>query len=443
MQWLRRSLVTGFVVTVPLIITVAAFVWLFQLIDGVMGPVYAGWLNREVPGMGLATLLVLVLMVGVLATNVFGSRLLHRGEAYLLRLPVFRAVYGPVKQLVGAFSPDSQLGFKRVVLLDDPHRGLVIGFLTKQFVLDRGRGEEDLVAVYVPTNHILLRGHSHLPHLRGVVSGPVGPGGGADFPDRPAWRCRSTCASIRPRPLLVLRMSRGGKPPEASDLDSQKSRLITCRVLLRPGDRNVEDLSRGIEWNSHSTSCSGGAPPVAAALFAVYLIRSINSRDPGSKVMQRIAALIRAGAMAFLRTEYTRAGRVRRGHVYRARPLLAADCVPHRGQFPRRCFALGAGWGGSVCGRRLAPRCAPTHAATTSLSAALRVAFSSGAVMGLTVVALGTFGVSGLYFAFGGLDDNGRTADRGAVRLFPGCLVDRPLRPRRGRYLHQGSRRGR
>ena len=170
MQWLRRSLVTGFVVTVPLIITVAAFVWLFQLIDGVMGPVYMRWLSREVPGLGLATLLVLVLLVGVLATNVFGSRLLERGEAYLLRLPVFRAVYGPVKQLVGAFSPDSQLGFKRVVLLDDSHRGLVIGFLTKEFVIDRGRGPEELVAVYVPTNHIYF-GDIHI-YPTSVVSFP-------------------------------------------------------------------------------------------------------------------------------------------------------------------------------------------------------------------------------------------------------------------------------
>ena len=167
MQWLRRSLITGFVVTVPLIITVAAFVWLFQLIDGLMGPVYARWMTREMPGLGLAMLLVLVLLVGVLATNVFGSRLLRRGEAYLLRLPVFRAVYGPVKQLVGAFSPDNQLGFKRVVLLDDPHRGLVIGFLTKRFVLDRGRGAEKLVAVYVPTNHIYL-GDIHIYPISAV-----------------------------------------------------------------------------------------------------------------------------------------------------------------------------------------------------------------------------------------------------------------------------------
>ena len=170
MQWLRRSLIAGFVVTVPLIITVAAFVWLFQFIDGVMSPAYARWIGREVPGLGLATLLVSVLFVGVFATNVLGSRLLTRGEAYLMRLPVFRAVYVPVKQLVAAFSPDSRMGFKQVVLVDDPRRGLVLGFLTKQFALDRGNGAEDLVAVYVPTNHIYF-GDIHV-YESSVVSYP-------------------------------------------------------------------------------------------------------------------------------------------------------------------------------------------------------------------------------------------------------------------------------
>ena len=154
MQWLRRSLVAGFVVTVPLVISVAAFVWLFQVVDGVMVPVYAQWLGREIPGLGLVTLLAVVLVVGALTTNVLGRRVFDRGEAYLLRLPVFRAVYGPVKQLVAAFSPDNQLGFKRVVLADDPKRGLVFGFLTKEFSLERGHGPEHLMAVYVPTNHI-------------------------------------------------------------------------------------------------------------------------------------------------------------------------------------------------------------------------------------------------------------------------------------------------
>jgi len=170
MQWFRRSLITGFVVTIPLIISVAAFVWLFRLVDGVMEPVYAQWLGREIPGLGLATLLVIVIMVGALATNVLGRRVLQRVETYLLRLPVFRAVYGPVKQLVAAFSPEGQLGFKRVVLVDDPKRGLFLGFLTKEFALDRGREVDALVAVYVPTNHIYF-GDIHI-YPRSVVSFP-------------------------------------------------------------------------------------------------------------------------------------------------------------------------------------------------------------------------------------------------------------------------------
>ena len=170
MQRIRRSLVTGLVVTVPLVISVAAFVWLFQLIDGVMVPVYARWLGREIPGLGLVTLLAIVVVVGAVASNVPGGRLLQRGEVYLLKLPVFRAVYGPVKQLVTAFSPDNQMGFKRVVLVDDPRRGLVLGFLTKQFVLDRGQGPEELVSVYVPTNHIYF-GDIHI-YSSDVVSYP-------------------------------------------------------------------------------------------------------------------------------------------------------------------------------------------------------------------------------------------------------------------------------
>ena len=77
MRWLRRSLIAGFVVTVPLVFSVAAFVWLFQLIDGVMGPLYAQWLGHEIPGLGLIILLLTVVIVGALATNVFGRRVFN------------------------------------------------------------------------------------------------------------------------------------------------------------------------------------------------------------------------------------------------------------------------------------------------------------------------------------------------------------------------------
>src|SRR6476620_1520171 len=156
MQWLRRSFIAGFFVTVPLVISVATLVWIFRVIDGFVGPFYEAWLGRPVPGLGILTTSLLVLMVGALATNVIGKRLLQKTEGYLLRVPVFRTIYAPVKQLVVAFSPDNEYGFKRVVLIEEPARGFVMGFLTKEFTVDRGQGPEPLIAVYVPTNHLYL-----------------------------------------------------------------------------------------------------------------------------------------------------------------------------------------------------------------------------------------------------------------------------------------------
>jgi uncharacterized membrane protein len=156
MQWLRRSFIAGFFVTVPLVVSVAAFIWIFRLIDGFVGPIYEARLGYAVPGLGILTTALYVLFVGALATNVIGKRLLARAEGYLLKVPVFRTIYAPIKQLVVAFSPDNEYGFKRVVLVEQPTRGAVLGFLTKEFTVDRGQGTEAMIAVYVPTNHLYL-----------------------------------------------------------------------------------------------------------------------------------------------------------------------------------------------------------------------------------------------------------------------------------------------
>ncbi|MEE2609144.1 MAG: DUF502 domain-containing protein [Acidobacteriota bacterium] len=156
MQWFRRSLIAGFFVTVPLIVSVVSLVWMFQWIDGLMGPYLVRWLGREVPGLGLLATIAGMLIVGAVATNVLGRRLVERAEKYLMRVPIFKTVYAPVKQLMLAFSPDNEYGFKRVVIVEDLERGFVLGFLTKEFDFDRGLGAERLMAIYVPTNHLYL-----------------------------------------------------------------------------------------------------------------------------------------------------------------------------------------------------------------------------------------------------------------------------------------------
>lgn len=155
MQWLRRNFIAGFFVTVPLFITVAAFIWIFGIVDGLTKPLFQQLLGRPMPGLGILVTAVGIVLAGAFATNVIGKRLLQRGESYLLRLPVFRTIYAPVKQLVVAFSPDNESGFKQVVMLEDK-QGYSLGFLTREFIVDRGRGPESMVAVYVPTNHLYL-----------------------------------------------------------------------------------------------------------------------------------------------------------------------------------------------------------------------------------------------------------------------------------------------
>lgn len=156
MQWLRRNFIAGFFVTVPLFISVAAVIWIFDVVDGATTPIYDRLLGRRIPGLGTLSTVVVIVLVGAFARNVIGRRILERTEGWLLKVPVFRTIYSPVKQLITAFSPDNESGFKRVVMIEDPRRGYALGFLTREFTVDRGRGPEALLAVYVPTNNLYL-----------------------------------------------------------------------------------------------------------------------------------------------------------------------------------------------------------------------------------------------------------------------------------------------
>ena len=155
-QWLRRSFIAGFFVTVPLVVSVVAIIWAFRFADGITGALGERLFGRPWPGLGLVVTAIAILAIGALTTNVIGRRLLARSEQLLQHVPLFRTIYAPVKQLISAFSPDNEFGFKRMVLVEDQGRGAVLGFLTKEFIVDRGRGPETLLAVYVPTNHLYL-----------------------------------------------------------------------------------------------------------------------------------------------------------------------------------------------------------------------------------------------------------------------------------------------
>lgn len=168
LNWLRSRFLTGFFVAVPLIISVAALVWIFNVLDDFTAPLYARLLGREVPGLGLATTALFVLLVGVFGNNVLGKRLVRKGEELLQKVPVFGTVYSPVRQLLVAFSPDNESGLKRVVMVQDACGGLRMGFITKDFTVEIDGRTQPLVAVYVPTNHLYM-GDIFLYHRDAVI----------------------------------------------------------------------------------------------------------------------------------------------------------------------------------------------------------------------------------------------------------------------------------
>ncbi len=156
LNFLRRSFIAGFFVAVPLVVSVLGLAWAFQAVDGLTAPLVERVLGRRVPGVGIVLTSAGILLVGMFAANVLGRRLLQRTEYLLMLVPLFRSIYAPVKQLVWAFNPQNESGFKRVVMVDDPQRGLLLGFLTREFTLTRDGRPEAFVAVYVPTNHLYL-----------------------------------------------------------------------------------------------------------------------------------------------------------------------------------------------------------------------------------------------------------------------------------------------
>ncbi len=156
-NWLKVRLIAGFFVTVPAVAT-AWLLWIFwSRIDDIFGPMYAEMFGRPVPGLGFLTAVGIILLMGIIARNVAGRRVLAWGDALLVKVPVFGRLYPSVKMLVDAFSPERRSAFKAVVLVQHPREGsYAFGFLTSAVVVEGPEGKREMVTVFVPTNNRYL-----------------------------------------------------------------------------------------------------------------------------------------------------------------------------------------------------------------------------------------------------------------------------------------------
>ncbi len=154
----KRKFIAGLIVTIPVAISIFILIQLFKIVDGFLGPIYDYIFGRHVAGLGFLTALILVFIVGVISTNVFGKKLIDQVEKILfLKIPIFKSLYSSLKQLIDAFSPDNKAAFQKFVIVEYPRKGsFVFGFQTKVCCLKEGEQEKKLVAVYIPTNNLYL-----------------------------------------------------------------------------------------------------------------------------------------------------------------------------------------------------------------------------------------------------------------------------------------------
>src|SRR3990172_5390699 len=156
----KRRFIAGLFVSIPAIITILVIRWFFRFVDGLLEPLYFKFLGYHTPGLGFVSAVVLVFVVGIISTNVFGKKIIEFFERIFLNIPVFKGFYTAIKQLVDAFSPDNKTSsFKKFVVIEYPREGaFAFGFLTKECTIkaDNAGMETRLRAVYVPTNNLYL-----------------------------------------------------------------------------------------------------------------------------------------------------------------------------------------------------------------------------------------------------------------------------------------------
>lgn len=148
---LRRYFLSGILVIVPLIITIMVLRFLFSGVDNLLSPLIAKLIHRNIPGLGIAATIIIIFIAGVLTANVVGSRLFKIWEIFFIKTPLVRTVYGSAKQLVEAITTTDKHGFRQVVLVEFPRKGIFsLGFLTNEVSVKLENKSEEMLVVFIP-----------------------------------------------------------------------------------------------------------------------------------------------------------------------------------------------------------------------------------------------------------------------------------------------------
>ena len=144
-----KRLGTGLLVAIPLLVTVAVFRFLYVYLEDLLAGTVTNIFGSYYPGIGFVVIILSLYVVGLLATTVLGRRFIRLGHRIMTNIPVLQTVYRVTYDTVNAITAAKHDGFKRVVLVEWPRKGVKsIAFVTGQF---KDQDGQPSVAVYLPT----------------------------------------------------------------------------------------------------------------------------------------------------------------------------------------------------------------------------------------------------------------------------------------------------
>ena len=154
---LRNYLISGLLFWIPLILTVIVIKFFLEFINSLVPQEYLPEaifnLDTSIPGSGIILLFIIILITGVLVTNILGRRLVALWEKLLNRIPGFRNIYNILKKVSDTVLNTSSQSFKKAYLIQYPNKGIwVIAFQSGDY---RGQAEsvigEEIINLFVPT----------------------------------------------------------------------------------------------------------------------------------------------------------------------------------------------------------------------------------------------------------------------------------------------------
>ncbi len=152
----ERTLGAGILVMLPIAITAIVLKFFFDLLDPILQrPFDFAW-DRDIPGLGLAALAILIYLAGLIAAFVLGRRAIDIAHRVIEVIPVVKGIYSTTRSAVLMLSNTDDHRYSGVVLIDFPRPGIKsIGLITARMTDNNG---QDMVAIYIPTTPIPTSG---------------------------------------------------------------------------------------------------------------------------------------------------------------------------------------------------------------------------------------------------------------------------------------------